>query len=331
MRATHRWLSSSVEDSTHLVTRNLLGMRAPVWTLVLMCLLRAAQLYWSTVQPLAGVPAHWTRGWLAAGFVVVALALASPWWRVPNAVLHGLITAICLVTGFTLSTVQSPVALGTNLVTAIGVAIYAAFWFAPRQIVLHMIVLLASLWTGSLLSAWPRDAVTLVTGFSLAIILTAALINRLVGEIHAIAIRDQVTGVLNRAALRSIVSPADPRSALRTPRVVTILDLDDFKRINDEQGHFAGDEVLRRVADALRAGLRRTDLVFRAGGDEFIVLLPETNMATAQRIIERVMAELPIGASFGLAAWPADQEFTVALRAADARMYNQKVARKAGR
>ena len=66
------------------------------------------------------------------------------------------------------------------------------------------------------------------------------------------------------------------------PLSLAYLDLDDFKRINDERGHAAGDEVLRAVADALRAQLRPTDLVARLGGDEFVVLLPHTDRSGAE-------------------------------------------------
>jgi two-component system cell cycle response regulator len=65
--------------------------------------------------------------------------------------------------------------------------------------------------------------------------------------------------------------------------------LDNFKEINDRQGHAAGDDVLRKVADALRKSLRGTDVSARLGGDEFAVILPETDAAGAERVARRLL------------------------------------------
>ena len=88
------------------------------------------------------------------------------------------------------------------------------------------------------------------------------------------------------------------------PLSLAYLDLDDFKRVNDERGHAAGDDVLRAVADALRSQLRPTDLVARLGGDEFVVLLPHTDREGAFEAMARVRTVLAstqvIGFSVGV-------------------------------
>jgi diguanylate cyclase len=104
---------------------------------------------------------------------------------------------------------------------------------------------------------------------------------------------DQLTGSLNRRGMdesleREIVN-ADRRS---TPLCVALLDLDDFKRINDTHGHATGDEVLVHLVNVVKDTLRKLDVIARFGGEEFLVLLPETDPGEAMVIITRVQREL---------------------------------------
>jgi diguanylate cyclase (GGDEF)-like protein len=103
------------------------------------------------------------------------------------------------------------------------------------------------------------------------------------------ATRDTLTGLFNRRALMQRLEEEIER-AQRYGRPLTVLlfDLDKFKRINDTHGHLAGDAVLRHFAGVVEAALRRSDLVGRYGGEEFLGLLPETPAATAQEVAERI-------------------------------------------
>ena len=86
---------------------------------------------------------------------------------------------------------------------------------------------------------------------------------------------DPLTGCLNHGAMRERLAEEIARARRQgTPLAVTILDLDDFKRVNDTYGHPTGDALLRHVAEALRAEYRSFDQVARYGGDEFVVILP---------------------------------------------------------
>ena len=120
-----------------------------------------------------------------------------------------------------------------------------------------------------------------------------------------------------------------------------VADLDDFKRVNDRYGHLAGDEVLRTFADVLRDAIREIDVPVRYGGEEFAVLLPQTDVEGARQVAERIRSSLEqsvfelgpgvrarVTASFGVAAYPdeADEEALVA--AADRALYEAKAAGK---
>lgn len=151
---------------------------------------------------------------------------------------------------------------------------------------------------------------------------------------RALARTDVLTGLPNRAALLGAMSDVlrDPRSSA----ALLYLDLDRFKPVNDTWGHEAGDEVLRQVADRLRAAVRDDDVPARLGGDEFAVFL--TNGADAQGVAERILAAfapgfdigdrvVDVGVSIGVAdAELAGRDPRALLRTADDAMYEAKQA-----
>jgi diguanylate cyclase (GGDEF)-like protein len=108
-----------------------------------------------------------------------------------------------------------------------------------------------------------------------------------------LAREDALTGITNRRQFFEL-GTHEVSVALRYghPLAVILIDVDDFKRMNDTQGHQAGDEVLKRVARVARQHLREADLLARYGGDEFIVLLPNTRAAEAAIVAERLRADL---------------------------------------
>jgi diguanylate cyclase (GGDEF)-like protein len=117
-----------------------------------------------------------------------------------------------------------------------------------------------------------------------------------------------------------------------TAGALLILDLDGFKAINDTQGHDAGDKLLVRVADELRACLRETDVLARLGGDEFAVILPRETLDEAAVVAAKVTDRLRmtgegVTASVGVAPFSAEHESgDGVMRAADLAMYSAKAA-----
>ncbi len=110
---------------------------------------------------------------------------------------------------------------------------------------------------------------------------------------RAVSDLDPLTGIHNRAVMRSELERERER-ALRTgePAALALCDIDHFKRINDTYGHSVGDTVLRAVVDCFLAMLRPYDSLFRYGGEEFLILLPGTDAATAGEVLERLRSSL---------------------------------------
>jgi len=157
---------------------------------------------------------------------------------------------------------------------------------------------------------------------------------RLFQEVQRLAITDPLTGLYNRHKLAEALETECER-AVRYGRPVSMImmDLDDLKLVNDTHGHPGGDVVLQKVAEAIRGNIRRLDLPTRYGGDEFLVLLPETSLVDAERVAQRIShevrkiraGELPVTASIGVVDWGpgyrSSQEF---LSAADQALYQAK-------
>ncbi|WP_169312827.1 sensor domain-containing diguanylate cyclase [Thermaerobacter marianensis] len=158
---------------------------------------------------------------------------------------------------------------------------------------------------------------------------------RLLERVEQQAITDPLTGLYNRTYLVERLREEGERAArYGRPLSLLFIDLDDLKVINDRLGHDAGDRVLVRVARVLREACRSVDFAARYGGDEFVVVLPETGpegaMAVAARIQQRLAEQTSplaagLGASIGLAAYPAHaRDWTELLRLADQAMYGAK-------
>ncbi|MDQ1538393.1 MAG: hypothetical protein QOE58_2786, partial [Actinomycetota bacterium] len=158
---------------------------------------------------------------------------------------------------------------------------------------------------------------------------------RHIAELRCRATQDALTGVGNRAAFSEALVAWDKEG---TTGVVVMLDVDDFKRLNDTFGHAEGDAVLVALAGALHRAVRPADAVFRLGGDEFAVLVPGAEEHESSAVRDRlqlsasvVLSPNGVGVSVGVAWVDWTRPVEEAVREADHRMYEAKRVARAAR
>src|ERR1700694_671306 len=153
------------------------------------------------------------------------------------------------------------------------------------------------------------------------------------------AITDALTGLHNRRYMENHIGTLVEQAVVRgNPLAVLVLDIDYFKAINDTHGHDAGDEVLREFALRIRKSIRGIDLACRYGGEEFVVIMPETDLAVATMVAERLRRRIAsepfliqkgartveVTISIGIAALGAGDTAASVLKRADQALYRAK-------
>jgi diguanylate cyclase (GGDEF)-like protein len=178
--------------------------------------------------------------------------------------------------------------------------------------------------------------ITIFSSFAASAIYNA----RLFQNISEMAITDYLTGLYNyRYFFRRLEEELAFAQRHDQKLVLVYLDLNQFKKYNDLYGHREGDKVLAKFAKVLKENVRLSDVVFRYGGEEFVIILPSTDAPEAEQIIERLNhkisegfppdLQVPISASIGCAVFPTDAtDGETLLRIADSRMYSQKDYKK---
>lgn len=156
------------------------------------------------------------------------------------------------------------------------------------------------------------------------------------GEVQRLATHDELTGLANRRHMQDRLMQEQYRfNRLKHPFSIAVIDLDNFKSINDARGHAGGDEVLKAFAAAAVSTLRACDLMARWGGEEFLLLLPDTGglqaKATLLRLLERVRSlpqdsGLTLSFSAGVTEHRADETVAETIARADREMYAAKAA-----
>jgi diguanylate cyclase (GGDEF)-like protein len=158
-------------------------------------------------------------------------------------------------------------------------------------------------------------------------------------KLRLLATHDELTGLPNRRKALELLAHEERRAGRQpNPLCIGLIDIDNFKQINDTLGHQAGDDTLRLFAKTLQAAVRPGDVLARWGGEEFILLLPNTALVEAHKVVLRLHGrcadvqswlnheELQVSFSAGLSAHAASEPFAVAIGRADAALYSAKQA-----
>jgi len=269
-------------------------------------------------------------------FAIVAMAAAY----VINPPLRGmllmLVALVLVFAAFTLSPKASR-ALGWLAVTALGLvmlamALHAPQTFEPTIEAIHfafaaVVLPVISMLAGDLSAMRARLKEQ------------KAELQYALARIHKLATRDDLTGLVNRRHMEELAE-MEQRRAIRSgsPPCLCLVDIDHFKRINDHHGHAAGDEVLRLFARHAAASIRETDVLARWGGEEFLVLLPDTRPDEARMGFERLrrllardeawgeQAHMRVSFSAGLTAGRNGEPLRDALARADHALYEAKAS-----
>jgi diguanylate cyclase len=269
-------------------------------------------------------------------FAIVAMAAAYVINPPVRGMLLMIVALVLMFAAFTLSPKASR-ALGCFAVTVLGLVMLAMATHAPQTFDptierIHFAFAAVVLPVISMLSG---DLSEMRTRLKLQKTeLQAAL-----ARIHKLATRDDLTGLVNRRHMEELAE-MEQRRAMRSGSLpcLCLLDIDHFKRVNDHHGHAAGDEVLRRFARHAAASMRETDILARWGGEEFLVMLPDTQPAEARMGFERLrrvlsrdeawgdQAHMRVSFSAGLTAWRNGEPLRDALARADHALYEAKAS-----
>jgi diguanylate cyclase (GGDEF)-like protein len=305
----------------------------------------------------------WLTWWL--GDSVGAVLFAPPlllWtadprvrWR-PRRALEALALGVCLVlVGLSVFGGLAPDALRNAPLefVSIPVLVWAAFRFGRREAATAILTMAGMAIWGTLHGFGPfarptrNESLLLLqafTGVSAVMILTLAAVvaerRAAMEELRRLAVSDALTGLANYRQL-IVVLGGEVKRSQRTERgfAVLFVDVDRLKRINDKHGHLAGSRALCRVAAALRHSCRVIDTAARYGGDEFAVVLPETDEVEARGVAQRAIEHLaadgekpPVSVSVGFAVYPRDGDtIETLLGAADHALYEAKAKTRSPR
>ena len=256
---------------------------------------------------------------LVAAVLIWCLGPRPPHWLLHATIVSGIL-AITLV----IAKAATAVGMVVSATDYMWMAVYTAFFFS-RAAARAYLASIAVLFGAALLinsHGVPLDAWIVMTA---SVIVVSETVGRQSTRLRHEAHTDELTGLLNRKGL-AIAAERAFSLADRTGISLTIalLDLDDFKLVNDEEGHAAGDKLLMRLAEAWEDGIQPGDIFARLGGDEFLAVIVGYSDAEAARLFQRMRFSSPAPWSAGVIKRGKGQDLSTCLAQADNALYQAK-------
>jgi len=297
---------------------------APVALLAALYAISGALCLFAALRPTAGgtpVALLWVLSatGLLGGAVIWVLGA-----RLRAEALHAAVAGAGLLIGVLAWRSATPVGIVGLGPVLIALGLYAAHFFSLRAARAHVLLLVVVASAG----AWAARPSGFAVQWAVLVVATLALTEvqaRLALHLRTAAATDPLTGVANRRAWEAEATRSLAHAA-RTgePLSFAILDLDDFKEVNDRLGHSAGDDLLRDLASGWTHSLRQADLLGRYGGDEFVLCLPATDRSGAEEMLQRLAASHEFAWSGGVATAVDGDTLSSVLARADADLYRNK-------
>ncbi|MDP2014834.1 MAG: GGDEF domain-containing protein [Actinomycetota bacterium] len=299
-----------------------------VWMIMLWLAFSTVKILSPLATGIVDTQAEYSR-WVIVVFSVASfialwvMAARTPQWFLKIQVVVGIL-GLCVMS----YTAPSVLVAATLAWGFMALACYTACWFSWRFTIAevaftsisYLVTLILMEQLGELLPLW-----IVVSLSTLAFGVVLSLIMR---RMQMLIMVDPLTGLINRKGLEVVLEAQASAGQVTTPRSLVVIDLDAFKTINDQRGHQAGDAILRDFSDGLRNMMRPDDIAVRSGGDEFLLILPRTDIAGAEGLMRRLKFRIPIAHSFGVAEWNIGSAFDSAVAEADRLMYTQKSRRR---
>lgn len=266
---------------------------------------------------------------LAIVGAVLTATLVQTAPRVRPVHLHGFTVLATVLVTLVVAESTTPAGIILSAHGYLWIAVYSAVFHGHRGLLGHLALIGAGLGVG--LAVAGAGAPVQTWGFLMFTwAAVSVVLHVLVTALRDHATRDPLTGVLTRRAFIELAEREMGRAARRdVPVTMALLDLDHFKDVNDTFGHATGDRVLRAATAGWLDRLRAGDLLGRYGGDEFLVLLPDTDADGADELLRQLREGTETPWTAGVAPWEGDT-FDQWLARADAALYRAKSTRRDG-